>query len=322
MSERALLQVREVVKHFQARKRLFGRAPAAVRAVDGVSFDISEGEVFAVVGESGSGKTTLARCVLRLEEPTSGTIFFDNEDWLALQGRQLRSARRDMQAVFQDPYSSLNPRMSAGASIEEPLLVHKLGGRKERRERVAELLRQVGLAPSDAERYPHEFSGGQRQRICIARALALSPKLIVLDEPVSALDVSVQAQVVNLLRDLRDELGLSYLFIAHGLPVVENISDRVAVMYLGRFCETAATGELFARPLHPYTKALFAAVPEPDPDAPRAKAPIAGEIPSPTAVPSGCRFNPRCPMAQERCAAEPPELREIAPGHHVACHFA
>ncbi len=322
MTGRTLVEAREITKYFAAKRGLFGKARAVVKAVDGVTFDIFDGEVFSVVGESGSGKSTLARCLLRLDEPTSGTIKFGGGDWLALKGSALRKARREMQAVFQDPYSSLNPRMTAGASIEEPLIVHKLGTKAERGGRVRALLEQVGLDPSDAARYPHEFSGGQRQRICIARALALSPKLIVLDEPVSALDVSVQAQVINLLRDLRDELGLSYLFIAHGLPVVENISDRVAVMYLGRFCETAPTGELFQNPLHPYTKALFAAVPEPDPQAERTRAPISGEVPSPADPPSGCRFHPRCPVAQERCALETPELREITPGHRAACHFA
>ncbi len=322
MTGRPLVEARKVSKHFAAKSGLLGRTRALVKAVDGVSFDIFNGEVFGVVGESGSGKSTLARCLLRLEEPTSGTIEFGGMDWLTLKGGALRKARREMQAVFQDPYSSLNPRMTAGGSVEEPLLVHKIGTKAERRERVRELLEQVGLDPSDAARYPHEFSGGQRQRICIARALALSPKLIVLDEPVSALDVSVQAQVINLLRDLRDKMGLSYLFIAHGLPVVENISDRVAVMYLGRFCETAPAAELFKTPLHPYTKALLAAAPEPDPESARAQAPISGEIPSPSDPPSGCRFHPRCPIAKERCAAEAPELREISPGHHAACHFA
>ncbi len=322
MSAPPLLSARSLTKHFPIRKGLLGRAAGRVRAVDDVSFDLSPGEVFSVVGESGSGKSTLARCILRLEEPTSGKVAFDGRDFLALRGRALREARRHIQVVFQDPYGSLNPRMTVGAAVEEPLIIHRAGGRAARQARVADLLRRVGLDPRDAARYPHEFSGGQRQRVCIARALALDPKLVVLDEPVSALDVSVQAQVVNLLRDLRDELGLAYLFIAHGLPVVEHLSDTVAVMYLGRFCEVGPAARVFGRPLHPYTRALLAAAPDPDPAVPKAPAPLSGEIPSPADPPPGCRFHTRCPLAVARCRAEVPELRELSEGHRAACHLA
>jgi len=316
-----LLSVRDLVKHYPIRKGLLGRTVGQVRALDGVSFEVAPGEVFSIVGESGSGKSTLGRCILRLEEPTSGAVSFDGRDLLALKGGALRRVRRELQVVFQDPYGSLNPRMRVGAAVEEPLVIHRAGPRAERRRRVAELLERVGLSAADAAKYPHEFSGGQRQRVGIARALALNPKFLLLDEPVSALDVSVQAQVLNLLDDLRKEFGLAYLFIAHGLAVVEHVSDRVAVMYLGRFCEVGPAAALFAAPLHPYTKALLAASPEPDPAAPRAVAPLVGEIPSPADPPPGCRFHTRCPLAVARCREEIPALRDVAPGRRVACHL-
>jgi len=316
-----LLSVRDLVKHYPIRKGLLGRTVGQVRALDGVSFEVAPGEVFSVVGESGSGKSTLGRCILRLEEPTSGAVTFDGRDLLALKGGDLRRVRKELQVVFQDPYGSLNPRMTVGAAVEEPLIIHRAGPGAERRRRVAELLERVGLGASDAAKYPHEFSGGQRQRVGIARALALNPKFLLLDEPVSALDVSVQAQVLNLLDDLRKEFGLAYLFIAHGLAVVEHVSDRVAVMYLGRFCEEGPAAALFSDPLHPYTKALLAASPEPDPTAPRGAPPLTGEIPSPAAPPPGCRFHTRCPLAVARCREELPALREVGPGRRVSCHF-
>lgn len=316
-----LLSVKALSKHYPIRKGLFGKVVGQVRALDGVSFDVAPGEVFSVVGESGSGKSTLGRCILRLEEPTSGQVTFQGRDLLGLKGAELRKVRREIQVVFQDPYGSLNPRMTVGGAVEEPLVIHSEGDKAQRRARVAELLERVGLHPEAARKYPHEFSGGQRQRIGIARALALNPKFLVLDEPVSALDVSVQAQVVNLLEDLRRELGLAYLFIAHGLPIVEHVSDRVAVMYLGRFCEEGPARELFAAPHHPYTKALLAASPVPDPTVKSKVAPLVGEIPSPAAPPPGCRFHTRCPIAVDRCKNEVPDLREVVPGRRVACHL-
>ena len=290
-----------------------------VRAVDGISFGIRRGETFGLVGESGCGKSTTGRSILRLIEPTSGEVRFDGRDLLSLPSNELRRLRREMQIIFQDPYSSLNPRMKVGETVEEPLVIHRVGSRADRADRVANLLRLVGLEPEHAARYPHEFSGGQRQRIGIARALALNPKFIVCDEPVSALDVSVQAQVVNLLQDLQEQLGLTYLFISHGLSVVEHISTRVGIMYLGKLVEVASSEEIFRNPLHPYTKALLSAIPIPDPELRRERLPLKGDIPTATEPPSGCRFRTRCPIAESRCADEEPELIEVTPDHFVAC---
>jgi oligopeptide/dipeptide ABC transporter ATP-binding protein len=318
-----LLEVRDLVKHFPLHKGLFGRAAGHVRAVDGVSFAIAPGEVLGLVGESGCGKTTTGRAVLRLVEPTSGSVRFDGREVLDLPGGELRALRRRMQIIFQDPYSSLNPRHTIGAIVGEPLAIHGLARGREARERVAELLRLVGLAPEHARRYPHEFSGGQRQRIGVARALAVGPQLIVADEPVSALDVSIQAQVLNLLQDLRARLSLTYLFIAHDLSVVEHVSDRVAVMYLGRIAELAPSRILYAGARHPYTQALLSAIPRTAPGARRARIVLKGDVPSPAQPPPGCRFHPRCRLADgDRCEREEPTLREIAPGHWVACHHA
>ncbi len=309
-----LVRVRALVKHFPV-----AGSDDVVRAVDGVTFEILRGETLGLVGESGCGKSTVGRCLLRLIEPTAGEVLFDGRDVLALGRKGLRELRREMQIIFQDPYASLNPRMTVLAIVGEPLKIHKLSDKSERRERVAELLRKVGLDPDYMNRYPHEFSGGQRQRLGIARALALNPKLIVADEPVSALDVSVQAQVVNLLQDLQAEFGLTYLFISHGLAVVEHISTRVAVMYLGRIVEVASAAELYAHPLHPYTQALLSAIPIPDPKRKRERIILSGDVPTPINPPSGCRFRTRCPAAIAECAQIDPELREITNGHTVAC---
>ena len=309
-----LISVRGLVKHFPVEG-----STDVVRAVDGVSFEIFAGETLGLVGESGCGKSTVGRCLLRLIEPTAGHIYFDGRDILALNRKELREIRREMQIIFQDPYASLNPRMKIGDIVGEPLVIHNQGTKSERRDRVAALLRRVGLDPDYMKRYAHEFSGGQRQRIGVARALALNPKLIVADEPVSALDVSVQAQVVNLLQELQQEFNLTYLFISHGLAVVEHISTRVAVMYLGRIVEIASAAELYAQPLHPYTQALLSAIPIPDPKQKRKRIVLQGDVPTPINPPSGCRFRTRCPIAIEECARIDPELREVSPGHQVAC---
>jgi oligopeptide/dipeptide ABC transporter ATP-binding protein len=316
-----VLEVQDLKTYFPVRKGLLRRAVGHVHAVDGVSFKIGAGETLGLVGESGCGKTTVGRTVLRLIEPTAGVIRLGGRDITRLARAELRPLRREMQIIFQDPFSSLNPRMRAGDIVGEPLKVHATVPPRKRRERVAALFARVGLSEAQMDSYPHQFSGGQRQRIGVARALALNPKLIVCDEPVSALDVSIQAQVINLLTDLQRELGLSYLFISHNLAVVEHISHRVAVMYLGRIVEHTDRETLFRKPLHPYTEALLAAVPVPDPAARRAKRVLQGDVPSPLHPPAGCHFHTRCPYAEARCRSETPRLREIEPGHHVACHL-
>ncbi len=317
----ALVQVRDVFKYFPITAGVFSRHVADVKAVDGVTFSIKRGETLGLVGESGSGKTTIGRCILRLLEPTSGSILFDGEDITKLDLRSMRSKRKEMQIIFQDPYASLNPRMTVGDIIAEPLYIHKLARGAEVDAKVNDLLRTVGLSPYHANRYPHEFSGGQRQRIGVARALAVSPKFIVADEPVSALDVSIQAQVVNLLQDLQQQFGLTYLFIAHDLSVVRHISDRVAVMYVGKIMELSSRDALYEKPLHPYTQSLLSAIPIPDPrvEARRERIILEGDIPSPVHPPSGCRFHTRCPIAYERCKVEVPQLLNYG-DHFVACH--
>jgi oligopeptide transport system ATP-binding protein len=321
-SAKPLLRVRDLVKNFPVRRGLLAGAAEQVHAVDRVSFEIAAGETLGLVGESGCGKSTTGRCILRLTEPTAGEIWFDGRDVTTLSGAALRALARDMQIIFQDPFASLDPRMTVGAIIGEALIIHRLAKtRRQFEERIVELLQTVGLGADQMRRYPHEFSGGQRQRIGIARALAVSPKLIVCDEPVSALDVSIQAQVINLLEDLQQQFGLTYLFIAHDLSVVEHISTRVAVMYLGRIVETATAAALYTQPKHPYTQALLSAVPIPDPTVKRQRIRLEGEVPNPIHPPSGCHFHTRCPKAMPRCAVEEPIPQEVAPGHSVACHL-
>ena len=317
-----LLVVRDLVKHFPIHRGVFSRVGGLVRAVDGVSFDIPRGKTLSLVGESGSGKTTAARCILRLIEPTSGLIEFDGIDITALRPPQLRPLRKRMQIIFQDPYGSLNPRMTVHAVLAEILAAHRIVPRGDIRARVIELLDVVGLSAQAADRYPHEFSGGQRQRIGIARAIAVQPDLIVADEPVSALDVSIQAQILNLLNDLQHQLGLTYLFIGHNLSVVKHVSDYVAVMYLGRIVERGSVSDIFDRPAHPYTRTLLAAVPVPIPRAARQRQILSGDIPSPLNPPPGCHFHPRCPQPMVGCRAKAPSLVEIEPGHFVACESA
>jgi peptide/nickel transport system ATP-binding protein/oligopeptide transport system ATP-binding protein len=316
----ALLEVENLVKHFPADRNLFGRPTAFVRAVDGVSFRLEAGETLALVGESGCGKSTVSRLVLRLIEPDVGQIRFDGRDLLALNADDLRAFRRHAQLIFQDPYASLNPRMTVGQILTEPLALHDLVPPSARRARVEELLRIVGLEPRFARRYPHEFSGGQRQRIAIARALAVEPKLIICDEPVSALDVSIRSQILNLLRSLQDRLKLSYIFVSHDLAVVKHIADRVAVMNLGTIVETSDTQALFAAPRHPYSRALLSAIPVPKPQAKKSRMLLQGELPSALNPPKGCRFHTRCPFAIDRCRIEVPELLSDAAGHATACH--
>ena len=317
-----LMEVRNLKKYFPVRTGVLQRVSAYVQAVDDVSFTVREGETLGLVGESGCGKTTIGRTVLRLTEPTSGSVQFDGRDLFALKGRTLKEARRDLQIIFQDPYASLDPRVQIGDSVMEGLDVHRVGNSKERFQLVIETLKKVGLEEYHAKRYPHEFSGGQRQRIGIARALALRPRFIVCDEPVSALDVSIQSQVLNILKDLQAEFKLTYLFIAHNLGVVEHISDRVAVMYLGKMVELADRDELFRNPMHPYTRALMSAIPIPDPTLKRERIILKGDVPSPINPPRGCRFHPRCPIAVAQCAVEEPQFLEKSPGHSVACWLA
>ncbi len=317
-----LLRVENLAKHFPVKGGLFSREVDHVRAVDGVSFTIEAGETLGLVGESGCGKSTTGRCILRLIEPTSGEVWFEGRNVTAMGDNELRLLRRDMQIIFQDPYASLNPRMTVGAIVGEALTIHALAkNAREYDDRVVELLETVGLHADHMRRYPHEFSGGQRQRIGIARALAVSPKLIICDEPVSALDVSVQAQVINLLEDLQKKFNLTYHFVAHDLSVVEHISTRVAVMYLGRIVEIASAHELYTSPKHPYTEALLSAVPIPDPTVKRKRIVLAGDVPNPIRPPAGCHFHPRCPRAFERCSREAPVLKEVADGRMAACHL-
>jgi len=317
-----LVEVNDLVKYFPVRAGLLQRVVNQLKAVDGVSFVVKKGETLGLVGESGCGKTTVGRTMLRLIEPTSGVIKFDNKDVLSLKPRELKAVRRDMQIIFQDPYASLDPRVPIGESVMEGLHIHHIGTPRERVDIMRETLKKVGLEDYHARRYPHEFSGGQGQRIGIARALALRPRFIICDEPVSALDVSIQSQVLNILKDLQTEFGLTYLFIAHNLSVVEHVSDRVAVMYLGKIVELTTREELFRNPLHPYTQALMSAIPVPNPRLRRQRIILKGDVPSPLNPPQGCRFHPRCPVAIEKCSHEIPPLLEVSPEHWVACWLA
>lgn len=316
-----LLEVQNVKKYFPIPSKLFSRKKEFVKAVDGVSFTVNKGETLSIVGESGCGKSTTGRMIMKLLDITEGKVIFEGQDITDMTDDQIRPLRKEFQMVFQDPYASLNPRLTIKEILEEPLIVHNFN-KGNRNQRVTELLEVVGLNKYHADRYPHEFSGGQRQRIGIARALAVNPKLIIVDEPVSALDVSIQSQVLNLMKDLQEEFGLTYVFIAHDLSVVEHISDRVGVMYLGRLVELATRDELFGKPLHPYTKALLSAVPIPDPTVKRERIILKGDIPSPANPPPGCTFHTRCPFAQETCKIQVPEFRELESGHYVACHYA
>jgi oligopeptide/dipeptide ABC transporter ATP-binding protein len=317
-----LVEVKNLVKYFPVRAGLLQRVVNQVKAVDDVSFFVRKGETLGLVGESGCGKTTVGRTMLRLIEPTAGTVQFDDKEVFSLRPREMKVVRRDMQIIFQDPYASLDPRVPIGESIMEGLHIHHIGTRRERAEILRETLKKVGLEDYHARRYPHEFSGGQRQRIGIARALALRPRFIICDEPVSALDVSIQSQVLNILKDLQTEFGLTYLFIAHNLSVVEHVSDRVAVMYLGKVVELATREELFRKPLHPYTMALMTAIPVPNPRLKRQRTILKGDVPSPLNPPKGCRFHPRCPVALEKCSQEEPQFKELLPDHWVACWVA
>ena len=326
-SERTLLEVNDLKMHFPIRKGFFRRVVGHVKAVDGVSFTITKGDTFGLVGESGCGKSTTGRCIMRLLDPTDGEILYHGDNGKLthierLSGEAMRPFRRHMQIMFQDPYASLNPRLTLKHIVGEPLVINNICRGKELEDRVAQLLRSVGLSPEHMNRYPHAFSGGQRQRIGLARALALNPEFIVADEPVSALDVSVQAQVLNLIEDLQEQFGLTYLFIAHNMSVIKHICDHVAVMYVGRIVEVAETKELFANPLHPYTEALLSAIPKPDPRGNRKRIVLEGDVPNPANPPNGCYFHPRCSYAKDICSQETPPLQEIRPGHLAACHFA
>lgn len=321
MMSEPLLQVENLRKYFPIRRGVLQRVVGHVKAVDGISFTVNRGETLGVVGESGCGKSTMGRSILRLLEPTAGKVMFEGQNVVSLSKPKMRALRRQMQIVFQDPYASLNPRFTIAQTLLEPMIVHNLHNASQRMERVRNLLERVGLDPDYAQRYPHEFSGGQRQRIGIARALALNPKLMILDEPVAALDVSVQSQVLNLLEDLQEEFNLTYIFVAHDLSVVRHISDRVLVMYLGRMAELADSEDMFKDPLHPYTRALMSAVPVPDPDIKRERIILQGDLPSPANPPSGCPFHTRCPVAMDVCKEKVPEWKEVKPNHRVACHL-
>lgn len=321
-NKRTLVEVKNLVKYYPVLGGVFKRVVAHVKAVDDVSFDIKEGETLGLVGESGCGKSTVGHTMIRLLDKTSGSVEYDGVDIFSLKDSELKQMRKNMQIVFQDPYASLDPRLPIGDSIAEGLKIHKIGTNQEQFEMVLAIMKKVGLEDYHAVRYPHEFSGGQRQRIGIARALVLNPKFLVLDEPVSALDVSVQAQVLNLLKQLQKDMGLTYLFVAHNLGVVEHISDRVAVMYLGKIVEITSREQLFLKPLHPYTQALMSAIPVPNPKLKKQRMILPGDVPSPLNPPSGCRFHPRCPFAKPNCSEVEPELRELLPGHQVSCHYA
>ncbi len=321
-SNNTLIEVNGLKKYFPIRKGVFSTIQGNVKAVDDISFSIKRGETLGLVGESGCGKTTAGRTLLRLLEPTEGSVIFEGKDVTEMGRTELREMRKEMQIIFQDPYGSLNPRMTVGGMLTEALKLHNIVPKNKIKDRVAELLDRVGLSPRHARRYPHEFSGGQRQRIGIARALSVEPKFIVCDEPVSALDVSIQAQIINLLQDLQNEFDLTYLFIAHDLSVVEHISDRVAVMYLGQIVELADSKELYSNPLHPYTKALLSAIPVPDPSRKQQRTVLTGDVPSPANVPSGCYFHPRCPVARDDCSERVPELEELRPNHWARCYYA